>query len=73
MTKETKVLKTTKFLSLKQNIKEWIISIIQFANSHQRCDTSIEITNKGFNIKSEVDSLEKYYANILIDILGGKF
>ena len=61
MTKETKVLHTTQFMSLEQDSKEWANSIMQLSNNYHRCDTSKEIANNGFSIKDETSSLEKYY------------
>lgn len=61
MTKETKVLDSTIFLSLEQNSSEWADDIICNFNVHKRVDTKTEISNNGFNIKKEVNNLENIY------------
>lgn len=65
MTKETKVLHTTQFMSLEQDSKEWANSIIQLSNNYRRCDTSKEIANNGFSIKDEVDKLNDMYKYLI--------
>ena len=61
MTKETKVLNTTKFLSLKRDVKGWADIILEENRKFKRINTKKEISNKGFNIDIEADRLEKYY------------
>lgn len=61
MTKETKVLATTKFLSLEQSSKEWANNIIKENKKFKRLDSKKEMTNKNFNIDEEVRKLVVYY------------
>ena len=64
MTKETKVLDTTEFLSLNNTPKDWADSILDDVKKYKRIDTSKEMTSKNFNIKEEAKKLEKYYLNL---------
>ena len=64
MTKETKVLDTTEFLSLNNTPKDWTDSILDDVKKYKRIDTSKEMTSKNFNIKEEAKKLEKYYLNL---------
>lgn len=62
MTKETKVLKTTEFLTLDVGAERWADTIIQNFEKFERKDTTEEITENNFNIKEEAGKLEKFYA-----------
>lgn len=64
MTKETKVLDITKFMSLNNTPREWADSILDDVKRYKRIDTSKEMTSKNFNIKEEAKKLEKYYLNL---------
>lgn len=64
MTKETKVLDITKFMSLNNTPEEWADSILDDVKRYKRIDTSKEMTSKNFNIKEEAKKLEKYYLNL---------
>ena len=64
MTKETKVLDITKFMSLNNPPKEWADSILDDVKKYKRVDISKEMTSKNFNIKEEAKKLEKYYLNL---------
>ena len=64
MTKETKVLDITKFMSLNNTPEEWADSILDDVKRYKRIDTSKEMTAKNFNIKEEAKKLEKYYLNL---------
>ena len=61
MTKETKVLDITKFMSLNDTPEEWAKNILDDVKKYKRIDTSKEMTAKNFNIKEEAKKLEKYY------------
>lgn len=62
MTKETKVLDSTMFMSLNNSAKEWADNIFLSFNKFKRKDTKKEISNNNFNIKNESYKLEcKYY------------
>ena len=64
MTKETKVLDITKFMSLNDTPEEWADNILNDVKKYKRIDTSKEMTAKNFNIKEEAKRLEKYYLNL---------
>lgn len=61
MTKETKVLENTEFLSLGQSGKEWADNIIEKYKKHERKDTKKEIVDNNFDIKVEAKKLEQLY------------
>lgn len=63
MTKETKVLDTSTFMSLNQTSQQWAKSIIDLSKNKIRVDSLEEMTKKGFNIKQEINKLEEYYKN----------
>ena len=64
MTKETKVLDITKFMSLNNTPEEWADNILDNVKKYKRIDTSKEMTAKNFNIKEEAKKLEEYYLNL---------
>lgn len=64
MTKETKVLDITKFMSLNNTPEEWAKNILKDVKKYKRIDTSKEMTAKNFNIKEEAKKLEEYYLNL---------
>ena len=64
MTKETKVLNTTKFISLKETAKKWAEIILEDYKNFKRKNSFDEMTKKNFNIKEEAKKLEKYYINL---------
>lgn len=61
MTKETKVLDTTEFLSLKQSAKEWANVIIEKNKNFKRLNSKKEISNNGFNIVNESKKIVSFY------------
>lgn len=61
MTKETRVLETTEFLSLEQNKKIWANAILLNNKKFKRQDTTKEIEKNRFNIKVEANKLNDYY------------
>ena len=64
MTKETKVLDTTRFISLNTSAEEWANNILDDVKKHKRIDSSKEMTDKNFNIKEEVKRLEECNFNL---------
>ena len=64
MTNETKVLNTTKFISLKETPKIWAEMILEDYNNFKRLDSFEEMTKNNFNIIEEAKKLEKYYINL---------
>ena len=61
MTKETKVLNSTKFISLDNSSNEWANILLYSYKNYIRKDTTNEISNNGFNIKEEAMKLENEY------------
>ena len=70
MTKETKVLSSTKFISLDNNSKEWANILLDSYKNYIRKDTTNEISSNGFNIKEEVMKLVSKYINV---VSGGNY
>lgn len=64
MTKETKVVETTKFMSLKNKAIEWANCIIKSYNNYTRINTSEEISKNNFNIIQESKKLEEKYKSL---------
>ena len=64
MTKETKVLETTKFISLQQTAKYWAETILKEYANFTRTNTLKEIQKNGFDIKTEAKKLEKKYIEL---------
>lgn len=69
MTKETKVLDTTEFLSLKKNAEEWCDSLLKKNNNFKRMNRKEEIYNNGFDIVNEIHKLENYYNKKSLDTI----
>ncbi len=65
MTKETKVLETTKFLSLSSSAEEWAKILLDSYKNFKRTDTTEEITRNNFNIEKEASNLEKKYIEFI--------
>lgn len=65
MTKETKVLGTTRFMPLDDTAEKWANKILDDVKKYKRVDTYKEMTTKNFNIKTETKKLEKYYYNFI--------
>lgn len=63
MTKETKVLDTTKFIKLEETSKYWANKILNKSLNYDRQNKLEEITNKNFNINKEAQKLEEKYFN----------
>lgn len=61
MTKETKVLYSTKFMSLDNTAKEWAKEILKDVKAYKKHDTKEEISKHGFNIVEEAKKLEELY------------
>lgn len=65
MTKETRVLSKTKFISLKNSDEEWAREILAVYQNFQRKNTAKEIIKANFEIKTETKKLEKRYKALL--------
>ena len=65
ITKETKVLNTTRFISLNISVEEWAKIILDDYSKFKRHDTTSEITKNNFNIKTETKKLEEKYEKLL--------
>lgn len=65
MTQETKVLDTTRFISLDKGVIEWLSIILDDYNKFKRHNSTDEITENNFNIKKEASKLENKYDELL--------
>lgn len=63
MTKETKVLDSTVFMSLSNTSEEWTGEILTNLRDYKRINTKNEVSDNGFDIEIEARKLEKYYIN----------
>ena len=68
MTKETKVLDTTRFISLNTSAEEWAAIILDDYSNFKRHDATSEITKNNFNIKNETSKLENEYSELLTNM-----
>ncbi len=65
MTQETKILKSTIFISLNKNEKEWADIAIKQFSKFERKEKNYELERSRFNIKKESENLIKIYDNIM--------
>ena len=65
MTKETKVLESTSFLSLEQSAKEWTEKIVENIRGYKRYNTIKEIADNNFDIRIEARKLNEKYDNLM--------
>lgn len=65
MTKETKVLDSTVFMSLSNSAEEWANEILKSLKEYKKHNTKEEVSKYGFNIVEEVNKLDSYYNNNL--------
>lgn len=65
MTKKTKVLESTKFISLNKSSEVWANEFLKLVASYKRNDTKEEISANGFNIENEGKKLENKYIEML--------
>lgn len=65
MTKETKVLETTRFISLNKSADEWANIILTDFSKFKRHDTTDEVTRNNFNIEKESSKLVDKYNELL--------
>lgn len=63
ITLETAIISNTVFIPL-NNINDWVIKLFEFYNSKNERDVKTQIDNAGYNIKSEIKQLEKFYITI---------
>ena len=61
MTKETKVLESTEFLSLSTSPEVWANILLQTYDKYERKNTKEEISKNGFNIQEEAHKLVDIY------------
>ena len=65
MTSETKVLNSTKFMSLSDTSIEWGDNILKSVKTYKKHNTQRDVSKHGFNITKEANKLEKYYFDAL--------
>lgn len=63
MTRETKILDTSKFISLNETKENWADCIIKLLENSKREDARKQLRNKKFDIKVEAEKLEEKYKN----------
>ena len=64
MTKKTKVLDSTKFMSLSNSAEEWANEILKSFKSYKKRDTNKEVSKYGFDINEETSKLELRYKEL---------
>ena len=67
MTKETKVLDSTVFMSLSNTPDEWADRILENIKTYKKHNTREEVAKYGFDIEKEAEKLEKKYCEYLGD------
>lgn len=65
MTKETKVLDSTVFMSLNSTAEEWADTILKDARKYKKYDTKEEVSKYGFNIEKEAEKLFCFYDKLV--------
>ena len=65
MTKETKVLNSTIFISLDDGATKWADTILDNYQKYKRENTTKEISSNNFNIKDEAIKLENEYLKFI--------
>lgn len=65
MTKETKILDSTVFMSLTNTAEEWADRLLENVKSFKKHDTTDEVSKYGFNIEEEASKLELYYMELI--------
>lgn len=68
MTKETKILNTTVFISLNKSASKWADIILKNYKNFKRINTTNEITKNNFNIKKEAKKLEQKYLDLVMGV-----
>lgn len=61
MTKETKILDSTEFVDLNQNVKEWANKVLKCNEKNERKKQKNVLMNVHYNIESETLKLKEYY------------
>lgn len=64
MTKETKVLDSTVFMSLSNTAEEWADTILADSKKYKKYDTKEEVSKYGFNIEKESHKLSEKYVEL---------
>lgn len=65
MTKETKILDTTVFMSLEDSAEKWAECILEIVKNFNRINTKMEVSKNGFNIKIEAKKLSSIYSKYM--------
>lgn len=64
MTEETKILETTKFISLEESPQSWASTILKEYTKFKRKNNKLEIQKNGFDIHTEAKKLEQKYIEL---------
>lgn len=65
ISRETKLLESTQFISLSEPPRKWAQKVLETAERTTRCNTERQLTEKGFNIAVEAKKLEAFYQSLL--------
>ena len=65
ISRETKLLESTQFISLSEPPRKWAQKVLETAERTTRCNTERQMTEKGFNIAVEAKKLEVFYQSLL--------
>ena len=65
MTKETKVLDSTKFMSIDISAKDWADEVLDGIKKYKKHNTKEEVSRYGFNIDEEAKKLDNDYITLL--------
>lgn len=65
ITKESKIIESTRFISLNKNSKEWAEEILKIDSNYDRKKYENEIIESDFNIKKSALKLEHFYFDLI--------
>ena len=65
ISRETKLLESTQFISLSEPPRKWAQKVLETAERTTRCNTERQMTERGFNIAVEAKKLEVFYQSLL--------
>lgn len=76
MTKETKILDSTKFMSLNESANKWASKLLKENSKFERKNKIEEFSKNGFNIRQEVKKIENKYINfnkkVIVHVVNSK-
>lgn len=69
VTKETKILDSTRFLSSADPVSQWADAVLDSVNGYERHDTEQEMRTAGFDIEAEAQKLMERYDSMTENLL----